>query len=114
MHAVELKAGTRFGFFRVRTWSRVVLKTGPSFFHCFPHFNVFFGACLKNTSSVNLCKVVFLQIVGMSNMRFSKRKLHFCLVFFMLLQEKQKKEKKQNGKQPKTYNNNVIEVVIQK
>ena len=77
---------------------RVVLKIGPSFillFHCFPHFYSVLGI-LKNTKSVHLSQnsVFFCKIVGMSKMRFSKKKLHFLFLFFLCCCKRNRK----NGK----------------
>ena len=57
---------------------RVVLKNGPSYFHWYsPKFIVFLS-----TNSVNSCQnsvCFFLQNCRDVKMRFSKRKLHFCV-----------------------------------
>ena len=62
-------------------------------------------------------KIVFLQIFGLSKMRFSKRKVpFFVFVFFMLERERnrKRKKKKENGKGQKNYKNSVfLKVFIQ-
>ena len=83
MHAVEFKAGPRFGVFVLKTGPNYKFKTGPIFFTVFP-FLVFWGYVLK-TQIVSICaKIVFSQNwSGCQNLRISK-KLHF-FVFMSFL-----------------------------
>ena len=51
-------------------------------------------------------KECFCKILGMSKMRFSKRKLHFLFLSFLCWRNRNRKKKKQeNGKAKKPYKN---------
>ena len=43
MHAVKLKAGPRFGGFKVKNWSKLKVKNWSKFFIVFPICIVFWG-----------------------------------------------------------------------
>ena len=98
-----------------------MLKTGPSFFYCFPHFIVFWGI-FENTNSVTLSQnsVFFSQNFGDVKIEVSKRKLHFLFFFFFFYVgeiETEKRKKRKMEKAKKTYKNSFFfffNVVIQK
>ena len=77
IYPVQSKTGPRFGGFCVKNWSKSCAKKRSKLFALFsPHFLSVLGARLK-THIVSICaKIVFFvcKIVGMSKMRFSKRK----------------------------------------
>ena len=94
--AVKLKAGPRFGGFKVENWSKLKVKYWSKFlFTVFPVFIVFFGVCSK-TQIVSLCaKIVFSRnCLGVKNEVFKYKSAFFGFVFVMLLQEKQTKNTK--------------------
>ena len=76
----RVKHWSKIWFFCVKHWSKSCVKMVQAvFLFLFPQFL----ACLK-TEIVSICaKIVFSQIVGMSKMRFSKRKLHFLVCLFL-------------------------------
>ena len=72
IYVVKLKAGPRFGGFKVKTGPSLKLKTGPSlklkigpsFFHCLSPFLQCFGVALKTQIVSHCAKIVFLQKFG--------------------------------------------------
>ena len=66
------------------------------FFIVFPHFYSVFWAFLKTQIVSHCAKIVFCKILGMSKMRFSKRKLHFCFCLFYVgkIETKERKTNK--------------------
>ena len=101
IYIVELKTGPRFGVSSVKIGPSLVLKTGPRFFALFfPHFYSVFWVFLKTQTVSHCAKIVFLKNLGMSKMRFLKRKLHFLFLSFLCWRIGT--EKKDNGKDQKT------------
>ena len=104
----RVKAGPRFGGLCVKNWSKSCVKNWSKFFFFLtvfppPPFYSVWGACLKTQIVSHCAKIVFFcKVAGMSKMRFSRRKLHFCFLLCWR-NRNQIKRKKQNGKGPKTY-----------
>ena len=92
------------GVYKLKTGPSYKLKTGPSFFWLFfPSCIVFWGIFRNTNSATNVSNLCFCIILGMSKMRFSKRKLHFLFFLFYVGDiETEKKQKKENGKGQKT------------
>ena len=99
IYAVESKLGPKFGFFWVKTWSKVASKLGPRFFFClfFPKFIVFFGYLKKTQIVCRGAKIIFWQFVRVSKKGFSKKNVHFLFLSFLCWRKKKRKREK-NGK----------------
>ena len=89
---------------RVNIWSKisgpsVASMSGPRYVSLlFPRISECFGGMFKITDSEWGAKIAFPKIVGMSKMRFSKSKQHFCLFYlFRVGERKTKKKKNQKG-----------------
>ena len=99
------------GVYKLKTGTSYKLKTGPSFFCCFPNFKVFFDI-FRNTNSVTVCQnSVFATFWVVKNEVFEKKIAFF--VFLLYVGEiKTKKKKMEKTKKP--YINSFLKVVIQK
>ena len=90
---------------RIRNWSKIwgvlKLKTGPSF-SLFSPFLQCFGYVYKHKQCHIVPKQYFCKILGMSKMRFSKRKLHFFCLFYVGEIEPEKINKLNGKGQKKT------------
>ena len=112
--AVKLKAGPRFGGFKVKAGPSLKLKTGPSFFCFVSLFSLFYGVfwvCLK-TQIVSMCAKIefsFAKLSGCQKWGFRIWKCHFFVIFLCWRQRNRRKKQTQNGKrQKKTTKNSVF------
>ena len=100
IYAVKLKAGQRFGGFKVKDWSKFKVKNWSKFiFIVFPHFYRVCGVFLKTQIVSHCAKIVFLQNFGdVKNEVFEKKIAFFVFVFLCWRNRNRKKQNKQNGK----------------
>ena len=103
IYAVKLKAGPRFGGFKVKNWSKFKVKNWSKFFFTvFPHFYSVFWAFLETQRVQQCVKIVFLQNLGdVKNEVFEKNIAFFVFLCYVRKTETEK-EKKRKWKRPKT------------
>ena len=94
IYAVKLKSGPRFGVLMLKSGPSLKLKSGPSFFHCFPHFYSVFWGIFRNTNSATVCQnSVFAKFGGCQKWGF-ERKLHFLFFPFLCWKNRNRKKKR--------------------
>ena len=87
------------GVYKLKTGPSYKLKTGPSFVCCFPPPNFIVFLAFLETQMVSQCvKIVLLQNLVLSKMRYSKRKLRFFVFSFLCWRNRNRKKKKKKGK----------------